>query len=75
MLCLDGYLQISEDEAIQMARDLAKFEGIFAGYSSGANVVAAMKLLQTHHPGGTIVVIICDSGLKYLSTDLWQETS
>ena len=72
---VDGYLQISDDEAIQMARDLAKFEGIFAGYSSGANVVAAMKLLQTHHPGGTIVVIICDSGLKYLSTDLWQETS
>ena len=70
---IDGYLQVTDDEAIQCARDLARFEGIFAGFSSGANVAGALELLQTpQHIGGTIVVLICDSGLKYLSTDLWE---
>ena len=72
---VDGYLQVNDEEAIQMTRDLARYEGIFAGFSSGANLAAAKKLLQTHHPGGTIVVLICDSGLKYLSTDLWEGIS
>jgi cysteine synthase A len=55
-----------------MARRLAKEEGIFSGFSSGANVAAAMELLQTICPGKTIAVLLSDSGLKYLSTDLWQ---
>jgi cysteine synthase A len=42
-----------------------------AGFSSGANVAAAMQLLRGDFTGQTVVVLICDSGLKYLSTDLW----
>jgi cysteine synthase A len=68
---IDGYLQVSDDQAIRMARKLAKEEGIFAGFSSGANVAAALNLLETLFKGKTAVVLICDSGLKYLSTDLW----
>lgn len=68
---IDGYLQVTDEEAMDVARRLAKEEGIFAGFSSGANVAAALKLLQERHRGGTIVVLLPDSGLKYLSTDLW----
>lgn len=69
---IDGHLQVSDDEAIDVARRLAREEGIFAGFSSGANVATALKLLKTSFPGKTIAVIMCDSGLKYLSTDLWK---
>ena len=68
---VDGYLQVSDDDAIHVARRLAREEGIFAGYSSGANVAVALRLLSTTMPGKTIAVLLCDSGLKYLSTDLW----
>ena len=69
---VDGYLQVSDRKAVKMARRLAREEGIFAGFSSGANVAAAVKLLETSFKGKTAVVLICDSGLKYLSTDLWE---
>ena len=69
---IDGYLQVSGDEARRTARRLAAHEGIFAGFSAGANVSAAMKLLQGELRGATIAVVICDFGLKYLSTDLWD---
>jgi cysteine synthase A len=69
---IDGYLEVTDEQAIQAARDLAKFEGIFGGFSAGANVAAAVELLKDKHVGGTIAVLICDSGLKYLSTDLWE---
>jgi cysteine synthase A len=68
---IDGYLQVTDQEAMDVARRLAKEEGIFAGFSSGANVAAAMQLLQTTCKGKTIAVLLPDSGLKYLSTDLW----
>jgi cysteine synthase len=68
---VDGYLQVSDDEAIACARRLASEEGIFAGFSSGANVAAALQLLTGEARGETIVTLACDSGLKYLSTDLW----
>ncbi|HVF25919.1 MAG TPA: cysteine synthase family protein [Anaerolineales bacterium] len=68
---IDGYLQITDQEATDMTRRLAKEEGIFAGFSSGANVAAAMQLLNTTCTGKTIAVLLSDSGLKYLSTDLW----
>ena len=64
-------MQVSDDQAIDMARRLAKEEGIFAGFSSGANVAAAWSLLENKGEDMTVVVLICDSGLKYLSTDLW----
>ena len=69
---VDGYLQVSDRQAADMARRLAKEEGIFAGFSSGANVAGALKLLEGRFKGMTVVVVICDSGLKYLSTDLWM---
>ncbi len=68
---IDGYLQVSDDEAILAARRLAKEEGIFAGFSSGANLAAALQLLQGPCQGKTILILINDSGLKYLSTDLF----
>ena len=70
---VDGFIQISGEEAQKTTRELAKHEGIFGGFSSGANVAAALKLLSKDMAGKTIVIIICDSGLKYLSTDLWNE--
>jgi cysteine synthase A len=68
---IDGYLQVTDEEAISCARRLAAEEGIFAGFSSGANVAAALQLLQGDARGQTVVTLACDSGLKYLSTDLW----
>ncbi|HWA87254.1 MAG TPA: cysteine synthase family protein [Opitutus sp.] len=67
---VDGYLQVADGDAAATARRLAKEEGIFCGFSSGANVAAALELLRTRCRGQTVAVIICDSGLKYLSTDL-----
>jgi cysteine synthase len=69
---IDGYVQVPDEEAIQTARKLAREEGIFAGFSSGANVAAALRLLQGLCKGKTVVVLLNDSGLKYLSTDLWE---
>jgi cysteine synthase A len=68
---VDGYLTVPDTEAIRWARLLAKEEAIFAGFSSGANVAAAVQLLRGDLRGKTIAVLMCDSGLKYLSTDLW----
>lgn len=68
---IDGYLKVSDEEAMASTRRLAREEGIFAGFSSGANVAAAMRLLRHSCKGKTVAVTICDSGLKYLSTDLW----
>lgn len=70
---VDGYLTVSDAAATATARDLARREGIFAGFSSGAVVAAALELLETRHEGGTVAVVLADSGLKYLSTDLWPE--
>ncbi|HEY5670219.1 MAG TPA: cysteine synthase family protein [Anaerolineales bacterium] len=70
---VDGYIQVSGGEAIEAARRLAKLEGIFAGFSSGANLAAAIQLLQGDLRGKTVVILINDSGLKYLSTELWEE--
>lgn len=70
---IDGYLQVSDSDAMEIARRLAKEEGLFGGFSSGANVAAALQLLKDRHKGQTIVVLLPDSGLKYLSTDLWPQ--
>lgn len=69
---VDGYLQVSDVDAIEATRRLARTEGIFAGYSGGACVAAAETLLRGRHAGGTVVVVVADSGMKYLSTDLWE---
>lgn len=69
---INGYVQVSDAEAIRTSRRLAREEGIFGGFSSGANVAAALRLLKGELMGKTIVCLICDSGLKYLSTDIWE---
>jgi cysteine synthase A len=68
---IDGYIQVTDDEAVTAARRLASDEFIFAGFSSGANVAAALQLLAGPCRGQVVAVIINDSGLKYLSTDLY----
>ncbi len=60
---IDDYLQVKDEEAISCARRLAAEEGIFAGFSSGANVAAALQLLGGEARGQTVVTIACDSGL------------
>jgi cysteine synthase A len=65
---IDGYLSVTDDEAIAATRSLARLEGIFAGFSSGANIAAARQLLASR----TVVTVVNDSGLKYLSTELWE---
>lgn len=69
-LC-DGFLQVDDEDAIAVARRLAKEEGIFSGFSAGANVATALQLLKNQHPAGVVACIAADSGLKYLSTDLY----
>jgi len=66
----DGYLTVTDQEAIACARRLAREEGLFVGFSSGANLAAALQLLAGPHPNATIAILLNDTGLKYLSTDL-----
>lgn len=68
----DGYLTVSDQETIEMTRSLAAVEGIMAGYTSGANVAIALKLAADCSSETNIVTLICDTGLKYLSTDLYK---
>jgi len=69
---VEDYLRVTDDEAIAGARMLAAEEGIFGGFSSGAHLAAALDLLRQRERGATIAFLICDSGLKYLSTDLFS---
>jgi cysteine synthase A len=70
---IDGYLAVSDVEATDGARRLARHEGIIAGFSAGACLVAAEQLLRGRHRGQTVAIVLADSGMKYLSTDLWGE--
>lgn len=65
-------VSVSTADAQRMARRLAREEGIFAGVSSGANVTAALRVAARVGPGATVATIIADSGLRYLSTDLFR---
>jgi cysteine synthase A len=67
---LDAVVEVSSEEAIEMARRLAREEGIFCGISSGCNVAGALKAAHARPELGQIVTIICDNGLRYLSTEL-----
>ncbi|MHA2298731.1 MAG: PLP-dependent cysteine synthase family protein [Candidatus Hodarchaeales archaeon] len=64
-------IQVSTNEAKKMVRRLAREEGLFAGISSGANVAAAMKIAEQLGSKATVVTLMVDSGLKYLSADLY----
>lgn len=68
---VDDVVAISTTEAMESTRRLAREEGLFAGTSSGANVVAALRVAKELGPDRTVVTLLCDSGLKYLSTRLF----
>ena len=65
-------LPVSTEDAKAMARRLACEEGLFAGTSSGANIAAALRVAERLGRGATVVTILVDSGLRYLSTDLYR---
>ena len=68
---VDEIMAVTTDDAKEMARRLAKEEGLFGGTSSGANVVAAIRVAERLRPGAKVVTLMADSGLKYLSTDVY----
>jgi cysteine synthase A len=70
---VDGILRVSSDEAMVMARRLAVEEGLFAGTSTGANVLAALQVAGDLPADEVVVTLAVDSGLKYLSTELYHD--
>ncbi|EFA89651.1 MULTISPECIES: cysteine synthase A [Peptoniphilus] len=68
---LDEVITVKSDDAIDMARRLSKEEGLLVGISSGANVVAALKMQEKL--GGNIVTVLPDTGERYLSTELFND--
>jgi cysteine synthase A len=69
---VDEVMAVKTEDAKAMARRLAKEEAIFAGTSSGANVIAAIRVAERLGPGAKVVTLMVDSGLKYLSTDVYR---
>ncbi len=69
----DEVRAIGEDEARAMARRLAREEGVFAGVSTGLNVVAALRLAEELGSGQTVATVAVDTGMKYLAGDLYQD--
>jgi cysteine synthase len=63
---------VKTDDAKEMARRLAREEGLFGGTSSGANVIAAIQVAERMGPDATVVTLMADSGLKYLGTDVYR---
>lgn len=72
--CYSEVIQVSNEDAIATSRMLAKKEGLLVGISAGANVWAAMQVAtRPEFQGKTIVTILCDTGERYLSTELFSE--
>lgn len=69
---VDAIEPVKTEDAKEMARRLAREEGLFAGTSAGANVVAAFRVAEKLGPGKKVVTLMCDSGLKYLNTDVYR---
>jgi cysteine synthase A len=69
---IDEVIAVPTAEAKEMTRRLAREEALFAGTSSGANVIAAIRIAERLGRGATVVTLMADSGLKYLSTDLYR---
>jgi cysteine synthase len=72
---VDEVLSVRTEDAKDMARQLARDEGIFAGTSSGGNVQAAISVARKLGPAAKVVTLMIDSGLKYASTDLYRRSS
>ena len=69
---VDDIEPVKTDDAKEMARRLAREEALFAGTSSGADVIAALRVAERLGPGSKVVTLMCDSGLKYLNTDVYR---
>jgi cysteine synthase A len=69
---IDHVIAVKTADAKEMARRLAREEGLFAGTSSGANVIAAIQVAERLGPGSQVVTLMADSGLKYLNTDVYR---
>jgi cysteine synthase A len=72
---IDDIIPIKTDDAKEMARRLAREEALFAGTSSGANVLAAMQIAERLGPKAKVVTLMVDSGLKYMNTDVYGKRS
>jgi cysteine synthase A len=73
MKVVDEIIRVSYQEAAGMARRLAREEGLFCGVSAGAAAFAALSIAERpEERGNLIVAILCDTGERYLSTDLWE---
>ena len=70
---VDEILAVATSDAKGMARRIAREEALFAGTSSGANVAAAIEVARRLGPDANVVTLMCDSGLKYLSTDVYRQ--
>ena len=70
---VDELVSVKTDEAKEMARRIAREEALFAGTSSGANVVASLRVAEKLGPAAKVVTLMVDSGLKYLSTDVYRK--
>jgi cysteine synthase A len=69
---VDEIIPVPTADAEAMARRLAREEGLFAGTSSGANVIAAIRVGGRLGPNASVATLLVDSGLKYLSTDVYR---
>jgi cysteine synthase B len=68
----DGQIDVATEDSKRMTIDLAKTQGLFVGISSGANVLAATRLAETLPEDNIVVTILCDSGFRYLSDEMWD---
>lgn len=71
-LLVDEVIPVATADAKEMARRLAREEALFAGTSSGANVIAALQVAERLGPGARVATLMCDSGLKYVNTDVYR---
>jgi S-sulfo-L-cysteine synthase (O-acetyl-L-serine-dependent) len=71
----DETIEVSTDDAMETMRRLAREEGLFVGVSAGANVFAAIEVAKRLPAGSVVVTVLCDTGSRYLSEDIWESPS
>jgi cysteine synthase A len=69
----DRIVTVRDEEAVEYTRALARYEGLLVGVSSGANCAAAARIAREHGAGGCVVTICCDTGQRYLSTEVFRD--